>query len=336
MTFTIDRRCYDKSMDILEHVRLVHTRIPAPIATEDSIPSHRDLVHWLKAVEPVCNMVLFRLGEEHGMYAFLSEEFVSTLAKRLIPLAENRPIVECFSGRGLLSWWLAKYGVPIIATDENTTTTNHWVKRGSMSNVIQMDAFDAVKLFRPRVVLASWVPYQDKTPNRFLPDIDQLVWIGEGDGGCCGHDSIWKNNKFDDWEDVGEFSVCKTDHTFNYGDDEHGRMRPFYHQVVGSFTPSKRRHLPRFEMTDPRRAPSAVHSVNDGRPKKRKRGYRYYASPEGDWICNHCQCHRATLRGIQRHYAGKHDLKKTMRWMKRAEKAVVEATAELKAKRAGA
>lgn len=305
-----NRDCYSDETNILEHVKTAHgiKRI-APVATANWLPPYRYLHNWFQEVESKCTRIpAYKFSDAIGQYVFLTEEFVKALSRRLILLSQNRPILECYAGTGLLSWWLAKYGVNIIPTDIDVSKENHWTKLPSLDTVIQMDANTAVELFRPEIILCSWVPYGDRLPNKLIAKsfVKGMVVIGEGNGGCCGHDSFYEHTEEEDWSEMWAYSVCRTDSDFQ----PDGSIF-LKHQAVGMYTAKKKRpsvHVPLLERIH---APK----VQEKHPKKRAHFSQMAGSKA--WRCHHCQKHRNSLRSIQRHYSKKHSLRNTMKHLRR-------------------
>jgi hypothetical protein len=276
-----------KTDNLPKHVAEVHgIRWPAPIATQEFLPGYAETIRWLKAVEERCmTLPAMRLGDQNNLYNFLTLEMIVSLAKRLREYDQFRPIVEVFAGDGLLAWWLQKYGVSIVATDQETSAKNHWTKRAALSNVIERDALSAVRLFRPDTVLASWVPYQDRRLHRVLdePYVKRVIWIGEGHGGCCGHEGIWQHNEFSDWPEVSEFALGRTD----YFSSDWGH----HHITIGMFEKkiAVRNPLPLDH-------PSRLRIV---RATEVKKTGHYHQHEDGSWECNHCKTVRPMLRSVQ-------------------------------------
>jgi len=82
---------------------------------------------------------------EHGLFAAPSTELVSALAEAL---GTGEPVLELGAGDGALAAALARYGVPVTATDPEP--------RGP--GVLAMDARSALALFQPPCVLSCFAP----------------------------------------------------------------------------------------------------------------------------------------------------------------------------------
>lgn len=55
-----------------------------------------------------------------------------------------------------------------------------------------MDYKEALKKYKPDIVISSWMPYtEDWTKDfRTFSSVKEYILIGEPDNGCCGHP--WK------------------------------------------------------------------------------------------------------------------------------------------------
>jgi hypothetical protein len=301
--------------DIVAHAREEHGIDINPLATETYLPRAADIVEWMQLTERCClGVSAFRLSETSGQFCFLSVEFIDALVKRLKQFDADRPILELFAGTGLLSHWLMKRGINIISTDWNVSDKNTYTKKAALPHVMQMDALAAVRLFHPHTVLASWVPYSDPIGFRAFKQVRNFIWIGEGEGGCCGTENIWKQ-PFEDWDELWRVSICRTDSTisFNYRDP---LMR---HQQVGCFTNKEfRAKNPEFfgrVIATTKSIALLVDSPDSelARFRREQETGNYRKLDNGTWRCTRCQKVRNSERSIQKHFADKHGLKKLRR-----------------------
>jgi hypothetical protein len=98
-------------------------------------------------------------GQRQGIYGFLTEELIDWLQGRIA----GRPAIEIGAGHGALAAALG-----IKATDskmqEDPKVAAFYAAAGQPvvkygKNVERLDAKDAVRKYRPRVVIASWVTH---------------------------------------------------------------------------------------------------------------------------------------------------------------------------------
>lgn len=105
------------------------------------------------------------------------------------------PILEVMSGVGYLAWLLRQAGADVIATDLRPAPGNKFSRRQSnWTNILQMDAVEAVEGFgHGRTLLMSW-PYMDDVCVKALKAFkgSRFVYIGEGQGGCTAVDEFFE------------------------------------------------------------------------------------------------------------------------------------------------
>jgi len=119
-------------------------------------------------------------------WAVFTKEWMESLSRFLIA-SGYRNVLEVCAGRGLLAQHMLTVCPEIIWT----ATDRDPVDKGPGSPVIQMDAIEAVKLYRPDVVFASWIPYES-TLDRELAQLGvPCIFVGEGFGGCTGSEVFW-------------------------------------------------------------------------------------------------------------------------------------------------
>lgn len=299
--------------------------LPIPVGTADWMPSYTHLRTWLSLMEERCTgtTAAYKLSEVSGQYAFFTTEILEKLADRLRTYDDGRPILECFAGVGLLSHWLAKYGLNIIAVDNDITAGNGWTKRPALPHVLPMEAMAAVRLFRPTTVIASWVPYADKIAEHIFKDssVKNLLWIGEGEGGCCGREAIWKN-PYEDWRDVYRHSICRTD-TVGYGDGPGYRFTSF-HQVIGMFTKPNYKTLKSVDLHHRVSHATKIISLLAPRTESRRIRKARHTQHSGGFQCLYCHKVRNSLRSMQRHYQKKHSVTRMRKIIREFKKATEE------------
>lgn len=114
---------------------------------------------------------LMPLVERKGIYCFYSREFVAALAR----LAGTRRCHEVGAGDGTLARFLSDAGVTIGASDNHS-----WADRIAYPpHVARLDAADALRRFRPQVVICSWPPANNNFEQEIfrMPEVELYVAI---------------------------------------------------------------------------------------------------------------------------------------------------------------
>lgn len=141
----------------------------------------------------------------HTTYEFLNEEFISALADYLSQRIEalgasvDSPvtILEAGAGNGRLSHFLRQKleeklpgKVKVVAVDQGS-----WGLRSKFP-VEDMDHNEALKKYKPQIVLFSWIPPgADPTADfRAEKSVDEYILIGEADSSCGSAWYTWGEN----------------------------------------------------------------------------------------------------------------------------------------------
>ena len=151
------------------------------------------------------------------IYLIPTAPFLRALARRL----GRRRVVEVAAGDGFLASELANLGVRIIATDSgkwekpqarmNAKERRRYrnVKGLSLGvNVVRIGAIEAIRKYRPDVVLASWLP-----PGPLLGKVirasKEVIEIGAGSG-VTGNIRCWRY-PHDFLEELDALGRCRLD-----------------------------------------------------------------------------------------------------------------------------
>jgi hypothetical protein len=103
-------------------------------------------------------------------------------------------LIEVGAGNGRLSHFIReklntthKGKFKLIATDDTSWDI------ANQFPVMKIDYTDAINLYKPAIIISSWMPYsQDWTKIfRKLPNTKEYILIGEPNGGGCGSDETW-------------------------------------------------------------------------------------------------------------------------------------------------
>lgn len=122
---------------------------------------------WFRLFWPLLwqRKMLMPLVQPRGIYCFYSRPLIEALSKMI----GSRSCLEIGAGDGTLSRFIKDQGVDIIATDNYGW--KHAVQYST--EVIKLDAIEALKKYAPEVVLCSWPP-ANNTFERELFKIDSV------------------------------------------------------------------------------------------------------------------------------------------------------------------
>jgi SAM-dependent methyltransferase len=121
-------------------------------------------------------------------------------------------VLDPLAGTGYWGYLLGQLGADVVSTDLNPATgateaERIWHSRAEpFCPVLKSDAVDSVTVNgEGRVLVLSWPPYSEPIGAQVLAAYrgDRFVFIGEGDGGCCGGDDMWSLIR-DGWHEVAD------------------------------------------------------------------------------------------------------------------------------------
>lgn len=118
-------------------------------------------------------------------------------------------VVDPLAGNGYWAWILGQQGADVAASDLHPADGdgNQWHRGGSVyTPVVRADAVDAVTVHgEGRTLLLSWPPYDDPIGARILAAYrgPRVVYIGEGEYGCCGDEAMWSALE-SDWTETAD------------------------------------------------------------------------------------------------------------------------------------
>jgi hypothetical protein len=128
-------------------------------------------------------------------YALISLDWIKPLAHWI----GERKCLEIMAGTGALSFALKQEGIDIIATDN--FSWKYWHENNSLwTNVENLDAITAIEKYGKNIniIICSWA-YMDDTlykallKMREINPFCQMIYIGEGIGGCTADDDFFDN-----------------------------------------------------------------------------------------------------------------------------------------------
>ena len=125
--------------------------------------------------------------------------FAILTEKALRAVKKYAPIVEIGAGTGYWAYEFQKREIDYIATEPypNGFHFNHsklWVKMKKMTGV------KAARKYPDRTLLMCWPSYDERWPARAIKAYEgnQLIYVGEGRGGCTGDDRF--HELLDSWD----------------------------------------------------------------------------------------------------------------------------------------
>ncbi len=121
-------------------------------------------------------------------------EFIEGLAAQIKALQVTGPIVEVAAGNGKLSYWLKKFGIPVIATDDYGTGWHSQPLKRNPLYVERLIHSEALRKYEPELVIGCWLPYKSSIALDVLdaPSVKSYIDIGEGKYGCTGSEQLWE------------------------------------------------------------------------------------------------------------------------------------------------
>ena len=170
----------------------------------DKIPTDKDIYPYLRSRLTTNIYSDYYLRDAYNRkygFSLISQETIDVIKK-------YDPILEIAAGTGYISKMLFDNRVDVIATELGTKKYEFEV--GSLFKIEELEARDAIEKYLDRNILLSWPCYHGLWSELFLPLIKNqyLIYIGEGDGGCCATDEFFSilNKEF---RIIEEFSIPK-------------------------------------------------------------------------------------------------------------------------------
>lgn len=105
--------------------------------------------------------------------------------------------IDPLAGSGYWTYLLTQAGVNVLSSDiapAGSGQPNRHHRHKAWMPIFQDNAVNAVtRAASGRSLLLSWPPYADKVGAELVAALkgDRIVYIGEGDGGCCGDDDMF-------------------------------------------------------------------------------------------------------------------------------------------------
>lgn len=143
--------------------------------------------------------------EDAGLFLAIGEELVAALAKELTSLGGG-PILEVCAGRGELAGALRAQGVAVIATDAEPPEA---------SGVVRADAAEALRRYRPAIVIGCFTPFDAGVDRVVLADagVRHYLVLNARIGGAIGGACLWTDPRWDAVRLPGasQWMICRQD-----------------------------------------------------------------------------------------------------------------------------
>jgi hypothetical protein len=161
----------------------------------------------------------FDWANRHMVYQLPNAEFVQGLSNKIKDIGA-KTILEVGAGRGIIS----KYVSSVLNKKIILTDSYFWwehderIKDMEYDGVLKRTYIDAIEEFRPDLIIASWIPYDECWTKDFrkYPFVKGYILIGEGMGAATGCEEDWETDwNIKNWIDVEKYGICKTDHGFH-------------------------------------------------------------------------------------------------------------------------
>jgi hypothetical protein len=113
--------------------------------------------------------------------------------------ALDKPVVEVGAGLGYWASRLEKMGVQIVAFDKEPGGTNTYTAGAPWTHVLYGDARQLRHTTSDHVLLLCWPPYDEPMAAECVEVFkgDTVVYVGEGNGGCCASSAFWEQMEGD-------------------------------------------------------------------------------------------------------------------------------------------
>jgi len=185
-------------------------QVPSKVSFEDvlyyeRLPSYKTVEQFFREYTcPERYSQFFDFVERYGIYQFWNKEYIECLAGEIKRRVGSDLVLEVAAGDGMLSFWLRQYGVNVKATD-----SGKWYDKIKRSTEVEiLDAVSAIRKYKPRMVVASWLPWDEPIDIQVFDEkVPFIVLIGE-ENGATGSRRFWDERY---WEKAGyakEYSEC--------------------------------------------------------------------------------------------------------------------------------
>lgn len=190
----------------------------------DRLPDYEIVRRYFESIPFVGQRQIDFLHFVHDNYifTFYNKEYISCLANIIQKSVGLSQVLEVAAGDGMFSYYLRLYGINIHATDKGNQYKPFSRFVGGMKKrtpVEILDAVSAIRKYKPKMVVASWLPHGEFIDiDIFNEKPEFVILIGEVHG-CCGTPKFWKTKY---WEQLNytktfldrcdKWNLCKTDY----------------------------------------------------------------------------------------------------------------------------
>lgn len=207
--------------------------------------SHQELLNEQKIRKLVNRYYYYFFGidrcfnglRKYGIFQIWTKEFMDAFALYLNKTL-SRPdalILDCGAGNGLLTLWLKRYGLNVIAVDSRSEEWK-FTQNGKIPDwVLQMEVSEALEKFQPELVIASWMPpvhlgswgYEWTKDFQSCSSVKKYILIGEeyieGDFPQCGCRFSWEGCPDCPRKDLSELNALSLSHLDFLKESQKGR-----------------------------------------------------------------------------------------------------------------
>lgn len=213
------------------------------------LPRHEDIEKAFKDDSKLYEKWFkFCFNKEKPVFELINREFIEALGDYLIKRAkelsdnshdETIVILEVGAGSGRLTHFLKENiekkatgtKIKFIATDSGDLGI-----KSIYPVEDQVKYQDAIKKYDPKIILVSWMPFEEDWTKDFRDSksVEEYILIGEANGGCCGDkwktwgcQSYFDNDKKSPYEeegfaknkldDISRHQICRADDPGKYG-----------------------------------------------------------------------------------------------------------------------
>lgn len=125
-------------------------------------------------------------------YSLLNEKFINDLSTYL----QDKKVLDVCAGTAFLAHQLKKQNVDIVAVDKYLPEQNGYGFQKTYMPIFQDDSVDYLKTLGGNFnsIIMSWPDYDTSFAREILEQMkpgQELIYIGEGYGGCTADDSFW-------------------------------------------------------------------------------------------------------------------------------------------------
>jgi hypothetical protein len=205
----------------------------------ERLPSYRTVEQFFREyTRPERYLQFWDFVERYGIYQFWNKEYIECLAGEIKRRVGSDFVLEVAAGDGMLSFWLRNYGVNIKATDSGEMYDK--IKKRAEVEII--DAVSAIRKYKPKMVIASWLPWNKPIDIQIFDEkVPIIVLIGE-EYGATGSKRFWDENYWEkagytkEYSECDKWNFCRSDYIREWGSGYHSSTA-FYNYGSSGSTP---------------------------------------------------------------------------------------------------